>query len=400
MSFSLAGPAVATAARTVPMLLRGTTLLAMAQTVGVVLSAGLLAAAYRSPMTKPGLPWRPANGPRDRRQRHEAMQSLVLGTGIYRELQELFSTPKTRCAAIGSSDRLTSNCRPSDDPPRVATTRPSFLNEVVLPGPGNWIGRDSRITRSGEFSWPTQSGRRNPKEHPNVSEQYQSHAPSAQRSSRPARSSSASPSKRLAPSRSRGRSYSVGKNIDKGGHWVAGKLGDRLGNRLIRLHRARMTASTRKSARVLSARSMNSFAVANSTGPRKRLRMRTLRPTFSPSTSTISCPRNTPTPAPFTGGGAFRLSGRRPEGQLAQTSERRTHHGSTPTTCPMAPLGHRRSHHGGRAVWRRRPRKSRKYGAFCGADCDGVELHARAYKCEACGQLGVFGAEELVLMTA
>jgi hypothetical protein len=36
----------------------------------------------------------------------------------------------------------------------------------------------------------------------------------------------------------------------------------------------------------------------------------------------------------------------------------------------------------------------------CGADADGVEPDARNYKCECCGQPWVFGAEELLLMTA
>lgn len=36
----------------------------------------------------------------------------------------------------------------------------------------------------------------------------------------------------------------------------------------------------------------------------------------------------------------------------------------------------------------------------CGADADGVEPDARQYQCEACGAQGVYGAEELMLMTA
>lgn len=35
----------------------------------------------------------------------------------------------------------------------------------------------------------------------------------------------------------------------------------------------------------------------------------------------------------------------------------------------------------------------------CGANAEGVEPDARAYKCEICGKLGVFGAEELAIMT-
>lgn len=34
----------------------------------------------------------------------------------------------------------------------------------------------------------------------------------------------------------------------------------------------------------------------------------------------------------------------------------------------------------------------------CGAQQDGVEPDARNYKCDACGEYKVFGAEELVLM--
>ena len=34
----------------------------------------------------------------------------------------------------------------------------------------------------------------------------------------------------------------------------------------------------------------------------------------------------------------------------------------------------------------------------CGAETDGVEPDARKYKCDSCGQLKVYGAEEIVLM--
>ena len=36
----------------------------------------------------------------------------------------------------------------------------------------------------------------------------------------------------------------------------------------------------------------------------------------------------------------------------------------------------------------------------CGADAEGVEPDARNYTCEACGQPGVYGAEELLVMMA
>lgn len=36
----------------------------------------------------------------------------------------------------------------------------------------------------------------------------------------------------------------------------------------------------------------------------------------------------------------------------------------------------------------------------CGAEAHGVEPDARGYECEACGEPRVYGAEELVLMTA
>jgi hypothetical protein len=36
----------------------------------------------------------------------------------------------------------------------------------------------------------------------------------------------------------------------------------------------------------------------------------------------------------------------------------------------------------------------------CGADAEGVEPDARRYVCEACGERGVFGAEELFLRIA
>jgi hypothetical protein len=34
---------------------------------------------------------------------------------------------------------------------------------------------------------------------------------------------------------------------------------------------------------------------------------------------------------------------------------------------------------------------------FCGFEQDGCEPDARRYKCESCGQKGVYGAEELLL---
>lgn len=34
----------------------------------------------------------------------------------------------------------------------------------------------------------------------------------------------------------------------------------------------------------------------------------------------------------------------------------------------------------------------------CGADADGVEPDARKYECESCGEPGVYGAEELLIM--
>jgi hypothetical protein len=36
----------------------------------------------------------------------------------------------------------------------------------------------------------------------------------------------------------------------------------------------------------------------------------------------------------------------------------------------------------------------------CGADAEGVEPDARQYKCTACGDLRVYGAQEIVLMGA
>ena len=36
----------------------------------------------------------------------------------------------------------------------------------------------------------------------------------------------------------------------------------------------------------------------------------------------------------------------------------------------------------------------------CGADAEGVEPDARRYKCESCGEPGVYGAEELLMMVA
>lgn len=34
----------------------------------------------------------------------------------------------------------------------------------------------------------------------------------------------------------------------------------------------------------------------------------------------------------------------------------------------------------------------------CGAEAEGVEPNARRYECEACGERGVYGAEELLMM--
>jgi hypothetical protein len=36
----------------------------------------------------------------------------------------------------------------------------------------------------------------------------------------------------------------------------------------------------------------------------------------------------------------------------------------------------------------------------CGVEVEGVEPDARRYKCECCGERSVYGAEELLLMTA
>lgn len=36
----------------------------------------------------------------------------------------------------------------------------------------------------------------------------------------------------------------------------------------------------------------------------------------------------------------------------------------------------------------------------CGADAEGVEPDARKYQCEACGEPGVYGAEELLMHLA
>jgi len=36
----------------------------------------------------------------------------------------------------------------------------------------------------------------------------------------------------------------------------------------------------------------------------------------------------------------------------------------------------------------------------CGEEADGVEPDARDYECEACGEPGVYGVEELLLMIA
>jgi hypothetical protein len=37
---------------------------------------------------------------------------------------------------------------------------------------------------------------------------------------------------------------------------------------------------------------------------------------------------------------------------------------------------------------------------LCGADADGVEPDARRYRCEACGERGVYGAQELLMRIA
>ena len=36
----------------------------------------------------------------------------------------------------------------------------------------------------------------------------------------------------------------------------------------------------------------------------------------------------------------------------------------------------------------------------CGAEVEGVEPDARRYECESCGEAGVYGAEELLMMVA
>ncbi len=36
----------------------------------------------------------------------------------------------------------------------------------------------------------------------------------------------------------------------------------------------------------------------------------------------------------------------------------------------------------------------------CGAEAEGVEPDAEAYECESCGEAGVYGAEQLLLMTS
>jgi hypothetical protein len=35
----------------------------------------------------------------------------------------------------------------------------------------------------------------------------------------------------------------------------------------------------------------------------------------------------------------------------------------------------------------------------CGADAEGCEPDARGYRCEACGEMAVYGAQEVALMT-
>lgn len=37
--------------------------------------------------------------------------------------------------------------------------------------------------------------------------------------------------------------------------------------------------------------------------------------------------------------------------------------------------------------------------AACGADAEGVEPDARRYRCDQCGELAVYGAEELLILT-
>ena len=37
---------------------------------------------------------------------------------------------------------------------------------------------------------------------------------------------------------------------------------------------------------------------------------------------------------------------------------------------------------------------------FCGEEQEGCEPDARNYECESCGERGVYGAEELMMMTA
>jgi hypothetical protein len=36
----------------------------------------------------------------------------------------------------------------------------------------------------------------------------------------------------------------------------------------------------------------------------------------------------------------------------------------------------------------------------CGGEAEGIEPDARRYECEACGEHGVYGAEELLMMVA
>ena len=36
----------------------------------------------------------------------------------------------------------------------------------------------------------------------------------------------------------------------------------------------------------------------------------------------------------------------------------------------------------------------------CGSEAEGVEPDARRYECEACGEMGVYGAEELLMHIA
>jgi hypothetical protein len=43
---------------------------------------------------------------------------------------------------------------------------------------------------------------------------------------------------------------------------------------------------------------------------------------------------------------------------------------------------------------------TRRLSQHCGCEVEGVEPDARKYECEACGEKTVYGAEELLLLTA